>query len=195
MSMGITATLSLFSTSPYSQSRMHDTPEMAKESKADYERRTWREKSHYDSDGILFIPRMAFKFCIQDAASYLGERIKGKGTKTWTSYFTSAVIVNSDLSLGIHKDRVGEVTINAHPGGNRKGQGSNKRVRRTFPVINSWAGEVEVLILDETITEDIFRRVIEHAGQFIGIGRFRPCNGGTNGRFAVKSVGWKKGIR
>ena len=100
--------------------------------------------------------------------------------------------MENNLPLGVHKDKVQGVTIPAHAGGQRKGMGSNKRVPRTFPIIPQWEGDLSVLILDETITEDIFTRVMQHAGSFIGIGRFRPENGGFNGRFMVKVVKWAK---
>lgn len=187
--MGILATVTLESSSPYSCSRKHDAPKLAKESHDAYERRTWREKAHFGEDGELFIPRMAFKFSLMEAAKYLGERVVGKGMKTWTQYFTSATLVENDISLGIHKDSVDGQTISAHANGNRN---SGKRVPRTFPIINRWAGELRVLVLDETITEEIFTRVFQHAGSFIGIGRFRPANGGFNGRFVVKRVKWEK---
>jgi hypothetical protein len=47
-----------------------------------------------------------------------------------------------------------------------------------------------VFILDPIITEDVFREMVEIAGMFIGIGRFRPEKGGTNGRFRIKSLVW-----
>ena len=45
-------------------------------------------------------------------------------------------------------------------------------------------------VLDETITEDVFLNHLTQAGQFIGIGRFRPRNNGFYGRFAVDKVEW-----
>ena len=45
-------------------------------------------------------------------------------------------------------------------------------------------------ILDETVTEDVFKNILEQAGAFIGIGRFRPRNNGFYGRFKVEKVVW-----
>lgn len=50
---------------------------------------------------------------------------------------------------------------------------------------------MEFLILDEIITEEVFREHLADAGSFIGIGRFRPRNNGFYGRFLVESVDWK----
>lgn len=187
--MGFKATVELASTSPYSCSRMHDTPKKGtKESPAAYDERTWREKCYFDADSKVLIPRMAFKFALMDAACYLGERVTGKGMRTWTQYFTSAVIVENDITLPILKEELESITLPCHANGNRK---SGKRVPRTFPIIKSWQGSLCCLVLDETITREIFTRVWQHAGAFIGIGRFRPQNGGFNGRFVVKAVTWE----
>src|SRR5690242_910103 len=97
--MGILATVHLESRSPYSPSRIHDAPKQTKESHDAYEKRTWREKAHFDKDGHVVIPAMSFKFSLMDAASYLAERVPGKGMKTWTQYFTSAVLIEDDLRL------------------------------------------------------------------------------------------------
>jgi hypothetical protein len=45
-------------------------------------------------------------------------------------------------------------------------------------------------VLDETVTEEVFRNVLEQAGAFIGIGRFRPRNNGFYGRFKVEAIAW-----
>jgi len=56
---------------------------------------------------------------------------------------------------------------------------------------NQWGGEVEFCILDDIIDKDVFQTHLEDAGQFIGIGRFRPRNNGFYGRFAVEGIKWK----
>lgn len=181
------AQVELKSVSPYSQSRMHDTPKKDKESHDAYEKRAWREKSYYNEEGFVFIPPMAFKFALMSAAAYLGEKVKGKGSKTWTQYFTSAVHIEQPLVLPIQKDELTFVDINAHSTGKRK---DGSRVVRRFPIIPSWEGRLDVHVLDDTITDEIFRKVWDHAGMYIGIGRFRPANGGFNGRFEVVKIRW-----
>lgn len=69
-------------------------------------------------------------------------------------------------------------------------RGSGKRVMRCFPYLRQWGGNVEVTVLDEVITKEVFEKVMTEAGNFIGIGRFRPRNNGFYGRFAPKSFRW-----
>lgn len=183
-----TVTVILESTAPYSQSRMHDTPKLDKERPDDYEVRTWREKTTCNADGIIEIPAMGLKQALDRAAKVIGEQIPGKGKATYTKFFTSGVLCTGNVSLGVHKDEVAGQTINANSDGVR---GSGKRVKRTFPVIPAWKGTAEFIILDDTITPEVFERTLRTAGQIVGIGRFRPENGGLNGRFKVVQFAWQ----
>lgn len=177
----------LVSTAPYSQSRMHDAPKINdREGKDAYEQRTWREKCTTDTSGIICIPAMAFKQALDDVAKMLGMQIPGKGKSTYTKHFKAGVICESDVSIGLHKDDVPSVTINANADGVR---GSGKRVSRTFPVVSEWKGTARFAVLDDTVTKEVFEKHLIEAGRFIGVGRFRPQNGGLNGRF--KPVAWR----
>jgi hypothetical protein len=185
------ATVVIEGTTPYSQSRMHDTPKQEKERPDDYEQRTWREKSSADADGTIVIPAMALKQALDTVAKRLGEQIPGKGKSTYTKHFTGGVMCTGDVRLeGWMKDTVPSVTINANSDGVR---GSGKRVKHTFPQIPAgWQGTAEFVVLDNTVTNEVFERHINEAGRFTGIGRFRPENGGLNGRFVIKSIKWSE---
>jgi hypothetical protein len=174
-------TVTIEGISPYSQSRMHDTPKLNKETPDAYEQRTWREKCNADADGTIIIPAMAFKQALDTVAKRLGEQIPGKGKATYTKHFVGGVLCETDVRLeGWHKDTVPGVTINANSDGVR---GSGKRVKRTFPLVQNWKGEATFAILDDTVTKEIFERFLTEAGRFTGVGRFRPENGGMYGRF------------
>jgi len=185
-----TAICKLKSVSPYSQSRHYDedmVPALDKESKGDYEKRTWRERLHVNDDGFVYIPPMALKNCIAECAKYLGLKIPGKGKNTWTKHFEAGVLVGEGLVLPFKKDEVpGEWLF--LPSDGRRGSGS--RVNKCYPLIREWSGEVTFMIFDETITQTAFKEHLEEAGRFIGIGRFRPRNNGYYGRFKVESVKW-----
>ena len=101
-----TAIATLKSVATYSQSKFHDTPKLDKESANDYETRTWRERQHYDDKGMVYIPPMAFKNCISEAAKFLSIKIAGKGKATYTKHFEAGVLVMDPVPLGLHKDEV-----------------------------------------------------------------------------------------
>lgn len=185
-----TATAHLKSVSPYSQSRHVNTgefPKLDKESNADYERRMWRERVHADGNGMLYIPPMAFKNCLSEAAKYLSIQIPGKGKSTYTKHVEAGVLVVDPLPLPIRKDDVEGEWLFLPSDGVR---GSGKRVDKCYPLIRQWEGNVKFLIFDDTVTEKVFEHILSEAGKFVGIGRFRPRNAGFYGRFAVEDIGW-----
>ena len=182
-----TVKVTMVSDSPYSQSKMHEAEKLSKERPDDYEVRTWREKCSTDSNDQIVIPAMALKFSLAAAAKKLGMQIPGRGKATFTKYFEADVICVDNPPLGVQKDAVESVRINANADGVR---GSGKRVWRTFPVIPKWESEATFMIMDETITREVFEEVFTAAGMGIGIGRFRPEKGGINGRFSATSFEW-----
>jgi hypothetical protein len=183
-----TATVLLKSTSPYSQSRCVLADKQAKESCDAYEKRTWAERLHVTENGEVFIPPMALKNCLSEAAKFLGVQIPGKGKSTYTKHIEAGVLVTDPAPLGIKKSDVPYEDVFVPADGIR---GSGKRVWKRFPVIKSWKAQATFYVLDETVTEDIFLQHLSEAGRFIGIGRWRPRNNGIYGRFSVEKVDWK----
>lgn len=181
-------TVTMESISPYSSSRMHDVPKLEKERPDEYDQRTWREKLTTDETGMVVIPAMAFKQALDRCAKVLGLQVPGKGKSTYTKHFLSGCLCEADVPLGIHKDQVQSVTINAHSDGVR---GSGKRVKRTFPQIPKWSAKARFIILDDAIDKGTFEKVMKESGQFVGVGRFRPENGGLNGRYKVTGFEWQ----
>jgi hypothetical protein len=185
-----TCIATLESISTYSQSKAineEDFPKKNKESHDEYEKRSWRERCHAAKDGQLYIPAIAFKAAVQAGACYIGDKIKGKGMKGWAEKFRAGILVDNDMVLPEKKDTVPSERLHCSPNGKR---GGNTRVYRYFPVIASWKGDVTFHILDDEITEEQFIKTLKQAGMFVGIGRWRPANGGQNGRFSVVSHKW-----
>jgi hypothetical protein len=184
------AVCKLKSTSPYSQGKYHETPKKDKELAHDYELRTWRERLHYSLEtGLVFIPPMSFAISMKEAAKYLNIQIPGKGKSTYTKNFDAGILVTEPLVLNIKKEDVISENVFVPSDGRR---GGTTRVMKTFPLIQSWSGEVTYYILDDIITEDVFRKVLDTSGNLIGVGRFRPRNCGYYGRFEVIDIKWKE---
>jgi hypothetical protein len=185
------ATITITGLSPLSQSRQHDESKLEGEGHEDYDKRTWRSKlSVEERDGrkTVVIPAHGIQQAIAAAAKYSKKQIPGKGKATWTAKFVSGISILENPSLNIDPDTVQAVTISANADGVR---GSGKRVPRRFPVMMQWETTFDVWILDPIITEDVFREMVEIAGMFIGLGRFRPEKGGTNGRFKLTKMHWQ----
>jgi hypothetical protein len=184
----------LKSVSPYSQSRPIQSAKGTGESADAFEERTWRERLHVDENGKVFIPPMAIKNALPEAAKFLGESVPGKGKATWTKHFEAGLLIVDPVPLGIEASKVQGERLFVPADGVR---GSGKRVWKVFPVIAEWTGTVEINVLDPLLVSDIEKckkdvtqcslyRHLEHAGKFIGIGRFRPRNNGFYGRFSVE---------
>lgn len=181
----------LQSVSPYSQSKVITAEKLSKENHNDYEERTWRERLHVTEDGRVFIPPMAFKAALSEAAKYLSLPIPGKGKATYTKHFEAGVLCADALVLDINAADVKGERIFVPASGKR---GDGCRVWKTFPVIQAWTGDVKFHVIDETVLNKhegdmtVFHHVLQQAGAFIGVGRFRPRNNGYYGRFSVVSI-------
>lgn len=183
-----TYTAHLESVSPYSQSRHYSVdqvPELERETKAAYEKRTWRHRMHVDGKGQVFIPPMAFKNCLSEAAKFISMKVPGNGKATYTKHFEAGVMITDPVELGIAADDVAGEWLYLPSDGVR---GSGKRVDKCYPVIPQWDGVLTIHVLDELITRDVLQRHLDDAGRFIGIGRFRPRNNGFYGRFRVTGL-------
>lgn len=186
----IKATVLLTGVSPLSMSRYHHIEKGTKETHADFEKRIWRERLHYNDKEFVIIPALMIKNCISESAKYLSERIEGKGKSTYTKHFEAGLIVEDDITLKLKKNAVEGEWVFVPSDGRR---GGTTRVDKCFPKIPAgWSGKVTVAILDETITRDIFEKHLKEAGRFIGLGRFRPRNNGQYGRFEAKVTAWEK---
>jgi hypothetical protein len=178
--------------SPYSQSAQHDAPFLDRESHADYDARTWRKKCTVNQSGQVCVPAMAFKQAIDTTAFKLGEKVKGRRGATYKSFFASGFFCDHDVPIANGKPLKPEdaecITISANANGRR---GTGTRVPRRFPEFHKWAGVAEFTIIDDVLTKEIFEQHMKAAGMVVGIGRFRPEVGGTNGRFRVTKFEWE----
>lgn len=183
----VTATLE--SLSPYGQSKFIMEPRKDKETHDDHEKRTWKDRGHYDEEGHVFIPPISFKNCLQECAKFLGQQIPGRGKERYTKHFEAGVMVLDGLTLPETRDTIEglwlKVPADGRPGG-------STRVSKCFPRINKWKGDVTFWILDDTITPGVFEYHLREAGQFIGLGFWRPIKRGMWGRFKVLNCVWEE---
>ena len=152
------------------------------ETKEDYEKRVWQERGEYDDDDKLFLRSVKFRKCIQTAAQWMNIQIPGSGKATYTKHFKGGVIVMNSIAIDVHRGDVQGEWLFTAP---RKNDGKRWVC---FPVVKEWSGILQVNIIDEKITPEVFERVINFAGMGVGIGSYRPEVGGDYGRFEVISL-------
>lgn len=183
----IVATVTLESLTPYSQSRKHDELRLEGESADDYNRRTWRAQQLVENNTV-HIAASGIHQAMVSAARYSKRQIPGQGKATWTKKFESGIALFTNVDLGVDPATVDYIDIYANADGMR---GSGKRVMRRFPIIPKWTATFDVHILDPIITEEVFSETMEQTGMYVGIGRYRPEKGGTNGRFRLAKLVWQ----
>jgi len=191
--MSAKATVEIEGLAVMQQGRYHQTPKtQSKESDDDYERRTWRDKAHKNEDGFVVIPPMAQKKCVEKAASMLSMKIVGRGKSTYTKHFLSGILVLEPAPINVRWDDMVGLWVFGDSKGERNKSGG-KRVLKCFPTtpISDWRSTLIYYILDDTITEEVFSIHIREAGNFVGLGVFRPESGGYYGRFKVLSIVWE----
>jgi hypothetical protein len=168
---------------------MHDTPKLNKERPDDYEERTWREKCTTDEHGNVCIPGIAPKMLLDAMAKRRGDKTKGKGT--FTKHFVGGVQpLDLYSTIGVRKDDIQCIKLWCHSTGQR---GSGSRVLRWFPQAAVWKATINLGIVDDAILPHLLEEYMQEGGQVIGLGRWRPEQGGLNGRFKVKSIKWTNG--
>lgn len=175
----------LIGKTPYSSSRPIESIRNTGESHDAFEQRTWREKIHRNAKGEAFIPPMALKNCLADVARYLSESVPGKGKATYTKHFEAGIIVMEPMMLGVKADDAPSERLFL-PSDCKRGGG--RRVWKTYPKFDPWKVHAVIIVMDETITPEKLEEYLRYAGDFIGMGRFRPRNNGFYGRFDVENV-------
>jgi hypothetical protein len=179
----------LESMSPYSQSRAFQSERGDNEPHDKFDERCWRERMHVNEDGVVFVPPLAIKNGLTEAAGKLDMSVPGAGKKKFKGLFASGIMCLNPMVLdGVKATEVVGERLYV-PSNGRSGDGT--RVYRRFPHIPKWSGKVEVLILDERISDAVFKKHMEALGVFVGLGRFRPARNGFYGRFNVKSIEFK----
>jgi len=183
-----TAIVTIQGISEYSGNKYVTSPRKPGEQADDWEQRTCRERMHVNPRGMVVIPGSGIMFCLQTAAKKMGVKIKGGNGATYGTKFLTALMVPSNLELGIH---VSDVPLQAFhvPADGKKG--GHIRVLKYFGMIAEWGGTIPIYILDPIINLDMFTAVARYGGMFVGLGRFRPERGGTNGRFSVTKIVWR----
>lgn len=182
--------------SPLTQGKAHAYGEGKRaedETGDEQDERMWRDRAHYNQEGLCVIPASALHKALVSAAKFRGETIPGEGKKTWTKRFGAGIMILEHAAIDppTNRETVSCVIVHVPTGGQ---PGGTTRVYRRFPIFESWSATVEVTVVDGLISEEVFARHLETAGKFVGLGTHRPSSlsPGTNGRFAVEGIEWSE---
>ena len=174
---------------PFSCSRPVEYTKARGESWDEAESKIWREKAHFDENGMAIIPGNFFFNALTGQASSENEKIKGKGQQTYAGLFKRGIAASSDLSLGVKKADMKSITLPCNALGKKTG---GSMVNRTFPIFIKWGGPLTLRIFDDNIPQDVFERYFANSGLLQGVGRGRPAMGcaAGNGRYRPTKFKW-----
>lgn len=181
--------ITLKSLTPYMQHRMDDMSlaewekcrkqiiERPEISKADADRAEYH--CYRNGAGQCYIPSDHFRICLINAGTYMKSKM-GARSKSMKTIVAACFIVTPDEIILPDWDKIDKRSV---VNKNIKG-----RVMVGRPKWISWETPVVLECHEPTITIETIRQLFTYAGNFCGIGSYRPTNNGLFGRFEVKSI-------
>lgn len=176
----------LKSLSPYMQHRMDDQklevweknrknlierPEVSQEDAKRAEYHCFR-----NSDGKCFIPADHFRGSLINAGTYMKSKV-GNKSRSMKTIVAACLIVTPDEILMPDYD-----AIDKRSAVNRN---VKARVISIRPKWMNWETTITLDCYEDTLTKETIKQLFEYAGNYVGIGSFRPTNSGLFGRFEV----------
>lgn len=134
--------------------------------------------SYNDKDGF-YIPSEHLVGAFINAGALVKSKV-GNGKKSMKN------IVAGMFSIKEPKLRLSkEYEIDKRSAVNRN---IKARVITIRPKWNEWEAKFTLCVDNDTITKETVEQIITYAGQYIGIGSFRPTNNGMFGRFRLNKI-------
>lgn len=132
------------------------------------------EARQYRENGQLVLPARMWKAALKDAARVSGIKQSGKRSNYKSLVSAMIVIPNSlklDQSPADLRRQEDYVKMKATQG----------RILRLRPALDTWSGTLDLVVLDESqFPSSIVIELLKFAGQFIGVGDYRPEYGRFN---------------
>lgn len=151
-----------------------ERPEINREDLVRAEYHCYRNK-----DGKCFIPAEQLRGSFITAGSAVKAKMGGR-SKSMKQVVAAMFMVTPDEVLLPDFDTID------------KRSAVNKNVKARIIVIRPkwlmWEASFILNVMNDTITKETTQNIIEYAGDYVGVGSFRPTNNGMFGRYEVKSI-------
>jgi len=134
------------------------------------------QKLYLTADGKIYTPSTHIYGALIDAAKNF--QIVGKKKATYSKIFGSSITIEPDEIL--HKKQKVETFSISAVNPNTRG-----RMMVHRPMMKEWELEFSVIFNEEDIPSEVLHDVINWAGQYSGIGDWRPNKKGKYGKFIV----------
>ena len=173
---------------PYMQHRMDDQKleeweknrgliierdDVAKEDAIRAEYHCYRETG---KDGKCYIPAEHFRAAMITAGTYVKGKV-GAQTKSMKSTVAAMFSLEEERVFMPDYDEID------------KRSAVNKNVKARVMVVrpkwSKWTPKFNLVVDNDSITEETVKQILIYAGQYVGVGSFRPTNNGMFGRFTI----------
>lgn len=131
---------------------------------------------YVDERNKPFIPSSQIKGSLIGAGTYIKSKV-GNKAKSMKNIVAGMFFVNPE-KIYLTEDWV----VDKRSAVNRN---IKARIICIRPRWDTWSAEFNLNIDNDSITDETVKNIIEYAGQYVGIGSFRPTNNGEYGRFKI----------
>lgn len=130
-------------------------------------------------DGKCYIPADQIRGSLIGAGTYMKAKVGGR-SRSMKTLVAATFIPTPDQILIPDFDTID------------KRSAVNKNVKARIIVLRpkwtTWEASFKLEVHEDTVTKETIKELLTYAGQYVGIGSFRPTNNGMFGRFEVISV-------
>ena len=135
--------------------------------------------AYRNAKGKLFIPSEHIRTSLIEAGKLIKSKV-GNGKRNMSNIVAAMFYVTPEEIL--LKDEF-EIDKRSAVNNNIKG-----RIITIRPKWKNWQAEFELIIDNDTITENTIRELLTFSGSYIGIGSFRPQHKGQFGRYILTEL-------
>lgn len=134
------------------------------------------DKLYKTPDGEIYTPSTHIRGSLINASKQF--KIRGKSRATYSKLVGSAIEINPDAI--VHKIQDWEEFIISAVNPNTRG-----RMLVNRPKMNEWKIEFQLKFPENDIPVEVMKNILDYAGQYVGIGDWRPDKKGKYGKFIV----------
>lgn len=132
-----------------------------------------------NANGKNYIPSDQIRGALINAGSYVKAKVGGR-SKSMKQIVAAMFMVYPEQIVLPDYD-----VIDKRSGVNHK---VKARIITIRPRWNDWEAEFTLEISERSITTETVKTILQYAGDYVGIGSFRPTNNGMFGRFELVNI-------
>jgi hypothetical protein len=150
---------------------------------AEYEEKNWIKKAEINN-GNAIIPTTWLKSMLINACKQTGmiPHYATKKNERYTRYIQSVLVLPNPPIIVCKKNKLKQLG-GFYPG--QPGKLNSGKIWKIFPMIDEWSATFYIADPFGRMKTEELKILLEHGGDFIGIGDQRPMN---YGRFIVESI-------